>query len=171
MARTTAEFQRPGLRPWFDLKGGPLVTDRVGDDFSSDVYPAYVRWRHRAMQQYNCWHEDRTAAGNGVEARVPFLDQEFIRLAMSIPQDLKYRNGDLKHLLKSALRGVLHCAGVSTDHVLLHLVLEVDKVARAQLVAQVRLAHVEQLGQRGQLFCRLGQHVFGERFDRLDRHR
>jgi len=50
---------------------------------------------------------DRMAMGVGVEVRVPFLDHRFVELALSIPAAAKTRNGELKHVLKRAVRGVI----------------------------------------------------------------
>ena len=37
---------------------------------------------------------------HGVEARVPFLDHPLVEFAATIPADIKFRNGELKRLLK-----------------------------------------------------------------------
>jgi asparagine synthase (glutamine-hydrolysing) len=50
---------------------------------------------------------DKMSMGVGLEARVPFLDHKFVELAMSIPQSAKVRNGTLKHILKTAVRGLI----------------------------------------------------------------
>jgi asparagine synthase (glutamine-hydrolysing) len=50
---------------------------------------------------------DKMTMATAVEARVPFLDHEFVRFAMGIPQAVKMRGGELKHLLKRAVRGVI----------------------------------------------------------------
>jgi asparagine synthase (glutamine-hydrolysing) len=50
---------------------------------------------------------DKMTMATAVEARVPFLDHEFVRFAMGIPQATKMRGGELKHLLKRAVRGVI----------------------------------------------------------------
>ncbi len=50
---------------------------------------------------------DKMSMGVGLEGRVPFLDHEFVQLALSIPADVKTRNGTLKHILKKAVRGVI----------------------------------------------------------------
>lgn len=50
---------------------------------------------------------DKMCMGAGVEGRVPFLDHRLVELAFSIPAAAKTRGGDLKHLLKSAVRGVV----------------------------------------------------------------
>ncbi len=50
---------------------------------------------------------DKMTMATAVEARVPFLDQEFVQLAMSIPQSLKYKDHTLKYLLKKAVEPIL----------------------------------------------------------------
>lgn len=45
--------------------------------------------------------EDRMSMAHGVEARVPFLDHPLIEFAATIPADIKFRNGELKRLLKT----------------------------------------------------------------------
>jgi asparagine synthase (glutamine-hydrolysing) len=50
---------------------------------------------------------DRMSMGAGVEVRVPYLDHRFVELALSIPTSSKIGGGELKHLLKRAVREVL----------------------------------------------------------------
>ncbi len=50
---------------------------------------------------------DKMSMGASLEARVPFLDHEFVQLAMSIPESVKTRGGVLKTVLKQAVRGVI----------------------------------------------------------------
>ena len=50
---------------------------------------------------------DKMSMGVGLEGRVPFLDHEFVGLALSIPQQAKTNGGTLKHILKKAVRGVI----------------------------------------------------------------
>jgi asparagine synthase (glutamine-hydrolysing) len=50
---------------------------------------------------------DKMSMGVSLEGRVPFLDHEFVSLAMSIPSEIKTRNGTSKHILKKAVRGLL----------------------------------------------------------------
>ncbi|MGK7877172.1 MAG: asparagine synthase (glutamine-hydrolyzing) [Xenococcaceae cyanobacterium] len=38
-----------------------------------------------ALQEFNLWHEDRTASSQGVESRVPFLDHRLVEFLASIP--------------------------------------------------------------------------------------
>src|SRR5690606_8594717 len=42
-----------------------------------------------------------------LECRVPFLDHEFAGMAARIPERHKLRGGDLKYLLKRALKGIV----------------------------------------------------------------
>jgi len=50
---------------------------------------------------------DKMSMAVSLEARVPFLDHKFVELAMSIPQDIKAKNGDLKYILKKAVKGII----------------------------------------------------------------
>ena len=50
---------------------------------------------------------DKMSMGVSLEARVPFLDHKVVELAMSIPEAVKTRNGNLKHILKKSVRGLI----------------------------------------------------------------
>lgn len=50
---------------------------------------------------------DKMSMGVSLEARVPFLDHKFVELAMSLPSAVKTGKGELKHILKLAVRGVI----------------------------------------------------------------
>ncbi len=50
---------------------------------------------------------DKMSMGTSLECRVPFLDHEFVALAMSLPSDLKTKDGELKAILKRAVRGTI----------------------------------------------------------------
>lgn len=51
--------------------------------------------------------EDRMSMAHGLESRVPFLDHPLIEFAATIPADVKFDGGRLKHLLKSTFGDVL----------------------------------------------------------------
>ena len=50
---------------------------------------------------------DKMSMGVSLEGRVPFLDHEFVELALCIPTAVKTRDGELKHILKKAVRGLI----------------------------------------------------------------
>ncbi len=50
---------------------------------------------------------DKMSMGVSLEGRVPFLDHKFVELALSIPSAIKTKNGQLKHILKKAVRGLI----------------------------------------------------------------
>ena len=50
---------------------------------------------------------DKSTMANGVEVRVPFLDNDLTEFALGLPSRLKLKRGNLKHLLKQALANVL----------------------------------------------------------------
>jgi asparagine synthase (glutamine-hydrolysing) len=51
--------------------------------------------------------EDRMSMAHGVEARVPFLDHPLVEFAATIPADIKFKNGELKRLLRVAFNSQL----------------------------------------------------------------
>ena len=54
--------------------------------------------------------EDRMSMAHGVEARVPFLDHPLVEFAATIPANIKFRDGELKRLLKSVFSNKLPSA-------------------------------------------------------------
>lgn len=51
--------------------------------------------------------EDRMSMAHGIESRVPLLDHPLIEFAATIPADVKFKDGHLKHLLKTVFAGDL----------------------------------------------------------------
>jgi asparagine synthase (glutamine-hydrolysing) len=110
MARRGALHRVPGRSGWSDrpfrLLGDAAVSAGLPADLA-DVYARYLQHEHRKVQQYNCWHEDRTAAGSGIEARVPFLDHRLVELSAAVPPERRARLLWDKQILRSAMEGVL----------------------------------------------------------------
>lgn len=48
--------------------------------------------------------EDRMSMAHGLESRVPLLDHRLVELAATIPADVKFRDGHLKHVFNEAAR-------------------------------------------------------------------
>ena len=51
--------------------------------------------------------EDRVSMAHGLESRVPLLDHRLIELAATIPADIKFKDGEMKHIFKRAVDGVV----------------------------------------------------------------
>ncbi|MBL8673217.1 MAG: asparagine synthase (glutamine-hydrolyzing) [Alphaproteobacteria bacterium] len=51
--------------------------------------------------------EDRMGMAHGIESRVPFLDHPLVEFLATVPAEIKFPGGRLKHLLRSAYRDVL----------------------------------------------------------------
>ena len=45
--------------------------------------------------------EDRMSMAHGLESRVPFLDHPLVEFAATVPADVKFKGGSMKHLIKS----------------------------------------------------------------------
>ena len=104
-----ARVVRPELAPWLGQKSAVLLSRAALADQPStvDSYRDYVLWKWRDVAQYNCWHEDRSAAGNGVEARVPFLDRRLVDLACGIPVSMREALLWDKRLARAAVGDIL----------------------------------------------------------------
>jgi asparagine synthase (glutamine-hydrolysing) len=50
---------------------------------------------------------DKMSMAVSLECRVPLLDHELVELAASVPQEVKLRGGELKHLMKRSLADIL----------------------------------------------------------------
>jgi asparagine synthase (glutamine-hydrolysing) len=51
--------------------------------------------------------EDRMSMAHGLEARVPLLDHRIVEFAASIPPEIKFEGGRLKHTLRHSFRDVI----------------------------------------------------------------
>lgn len=62
-----------------------------------------------ALHKYDCLRANKSMAAWGVEARVPFLDREFLDVAMRLDPEVKRaKDGRMeKHILREAFRGAL----------------------------------------------------------------
>ncbi|MFD7625424.1 asparagine synthase (glutamine-hydrolyzing) [Streptomyces sp. NPDC059851] len=110
MALRDHRHRARGTAAWWEQSAAhPLVRPHVLRDGApaDDAYHRFWRWKYRDIQQYNCWHEDRTAAGSGIEARVPFLDHRLVELAASVPPALRPRLIWDKRILRDGLGDVL----------------------------------------------------------------
>ncbi len=51
--------------------------------------------------------EDRVSMAHGLESRVPLLDHRLIELAATIPADIKFKDGEMKHIFKRAVSTIV----------------------------------------------------------------
>ncbi len=51
--------------------------------------------------------EDRVSMAHGLESRVPLLDHPLVELSATIPANIKFQNGHLKHIFREATRSLL----------------------------------------------------------------
>ena len=48
--------------------------------------------------------EDRMSMAHGLESRVPFLDHPLVEFAATMPADVKFKDGQMKHVLQDGVR-------------------------------------------------------------------
>ena len=48
--------------------------------------------------------EDRVSMAHGIEARTPYLDYKIVEFAAKMPSNVKFKDGNLKHILRKAAR-------------------------------------------------------------------
>ncbi len=74
-----------------------------------DLNRALANHLNFKLQHLLRW-EDRSAMAFAVETRVPFLDHNLVSYVLSLPADLKIRNGVTKWILRQALKNLLPIA-------------------------------------------------------------
>lgn len=67
---------------------------------------AYVDFQTQLPEEF-LFFTDRLSMAHSLEVRVPFLDHEFVELAMQIPPEIRTRATDFKYLLKRAMGPLL----------------------------------------------------------------
>lgn len=118
-----------GAEAFFETEKKRLISPRLQKKFSDissfDVLKEiYARFHAKAWEKTHLnWMSyldlnfrlpelllmrvDKMSMAASLEARVPFLDHKFVELAMSIPESVKIKNGELKHILKKAVTALL----------------------------------------------------------------
>ncbi|MDO3705352.1 asparagine synthase-related protein [Micromonospora sp. C28SCA-DRY-2] len=86
-----------------ELFGGYPMYHEVGPEASRRLFLHRIRNLCRTELQ----RVDRASMGHGVEARVPFLDQNVVELAMRLPVTLKLREGQEKWIVRRAFADLL----------------------------------------------------------------
>lgn len=111
-------IKRRVLRPEFLEKLGEHSSGdyikRIRDDFKQDApawaddlhWMSYLDLRFR-LPEILLMRVDKMSMAAGVEARVPFLDHEFVEMSMTIPKKMKIKNQIPKYLLKKSVEPVI----------------------------------------------------------------
>src|SRR5215472_1776300 len=86
-----------------ELFGGYPMFQMTAEAASQQLFRRMIGNLHRTELQ----RVDRVSMGNGVEARVPYLDPAVVELAMRLPIGLKVRDGQEKWIMRQAFEGVL----------------------------------------------------------------
>ncbi len=86
-----------------ELFGGYAMYDRIGPAASRRLFEHMIANLHRTELQ----RVDRVSMGQGVEARVPYLDPALVELAMRFPVGLKVRAGQEKWIVRQAFADML----------------------------------------------------------------
>ena len=98
--------QLRGLSSWDAI--APIRRRFLGNAWENSALPwmTYLDLNLR-LPELLLMRVDKMSMGVSLEARVPFLDHKFVELAMSIPQAMKTRDGNLKYILKKSVRGLI----------------------------------------------------------------
>jgi asparagine synthase (glutamine-hydrolysing) len=86
-----------------ELFGGYPMYERIGPEASRRLFLHMIRNLYRTELQ----RVDRISMGQGVEARVPYLDPALLELAMRLPHGLKIRDGQEKWIMRQAFADTL----------------------------------------------------------------
>ena len=99
--------------PGVDGRGSYAVVEphytRMGEarpDASLLDQMIYLELKHR-LPELLLMRVDKMTMATSIEARVPYLDHELVRFALSIPAALKHKNGQTKYILRQAARGIV----------------------------------------------------------------
>ena len=106
LSRRGDERLAPHLAEWTEAVGHPILR-RESTSAEADDYLRFLRYQYRKVYQYNVWHEDRSAAGSGIEARVPFLDHRLVEFVTAVPAVRRERLLWDKRILREAVRDLL----------------------------------------------------------------
>jgi asparagine synthase (glutamine-hydrolysing) len=104
---------------------GPGLLQRLAGYSSASIIERYRRefLRYKSANDHLSWmtfinlkirlpelllmRVDKMSMAVSLETRVPFLDRKVVAFSVSVPERVLVKNGELKHLLKRSLRGIL----------------------------------------------------------------
>jgi len=110
-----ADFEKDALisisNPNFSQYGGIIKKEYLSTLSNKKCYDHpwqyYINMHLQEIQTYNLWHEDRTASGNSIENRVPFLDHRLVEYCINVPPK-KYESMFWdKNILRRAMKNIV----------------------------------------------------------------
>lgn len=81
--------------------------DEVAADAPSDPLNRALYFDSKTFLQGLFVVEDKLSMAHSVETRVPFLDNDLVDFVSKIPPELKFKDGEIKYVLKEAMAGLL----------------------------------------------------------------
>lgn len=91
---------------WLNIKKYMNSDKRFNQEFGSIRELSVDQLSKKGIRALLHW-EDRNSMAYSIEARVPFLDYRLVEFALSMPSNMKIRNGVTKYLLRESMSGVL----------------------------------------------------------------
>ncbi|HZT44799.1 MAG TPA: asparagine synthase (glutamine-hydrolyzing) [Gaiellaceae bacterium] len=88
----------------FETFAGIFRADNVGHEAYFD---SMTHFDFKTLLPALLHVEDRMSMAHGLESRVPFVDADVVEFAATLPADVKFKHGHLKHALKEAVKDVL----------------------------------------------------------------
>jgi asparagine synthase (glutamine-hydrolysing) len=98
---------------WQELNGSysPYETFRrifVADNVRKESYfDSMTHFDFKTLLPALLQVEDRMSMAHGLESRVPFIDHPLVEFAATIPSNVKFKDGTMKHILKKTMGHVL----------------------------------------------------------------
>lgn len=91
---------------WLNIKKYMNSKNRFNQEFGSIRDLSVDQLSKKGIRALLHW-EDRNSMAYSIEARVPFLDYRLVEFTLSMPSNMKIRNGITKYLLRESMTGVL----------------------------------------------------------------
>jgi asparagine synthase (glutamine-hydrolysing) len=91
-----------------DASSSQRIRELVGEALGSDALRRItgVELVHR-LPELLLMRVDKMSMAHSIETRVPFLDEDLVEFALTIPSDLKRKPGQSKYVLKRAAEGLI----------------------------------------------------------------
>jgi asparagine synthase (glutamine-hydrolysing) len=106
--QSRSQLYAPQFRAYIPEQTGDLVLAGLEDALTSDRLAGQMRCDLRFYLAENILPKvDSMSMASSLEARVPYLDNEVLDLALAIPSGLKLRRGIRKWILREAFKGRL----------------------------------------------------------------